>query len=208
MAHAGKAATADQVLRQAEEFFMGKDAVHGTLRRLREGLEQEGIDYAVVGGMALALHGYVRTTQDVDLLLTPAGLDTFHQKLVGRGYVLSFAGARRSFQDAETRVPVEILVTGEYPGDGKPKPVSFPEPVAASVDRDGYRLIRLEKLIELKLASGLTAPHRLRDLADVQDLIRILGLEAELAERLSSSVRDEYLRLWRSVHESLREPAG
>lgn len=65
--------------------------------------------------------------------------------------------------------------------------------------KDGYRVIPLETLIELKLASGMTAPHRLRGLADVQDLISALDLPLELEVRLDESVRGEYRRLWESV---------
>jgi hypothetical protein len=62
---------------------------------------------------------------------------------------------------------------------------------------DEFRVARLETLIELKLASGLSAEHRrLRDLADVQQLIEILHLPVDLAERLEPSVRNEYIRLW------------
>ncbi len=60
-------------------------------------------------------------------------------------------------------------------------------------------MITLERLIELKLASGTTAPHRLRDLADVQDLTARLALPLELADRLDPSVRDAYAALWRTV---------
>jgi hypothetical protein len=70
------------------------------------------------------------------------------------------------------------------------------------MERDGYRVIILEKLIELKLASGMTAPHRLRDLADVQDLIATLGLPLELEEQLDNSVRNEYRRLWETVQQA------
>ena len=63
-------------------------------------------------------------------------------------------------------------------------------------------MIALEKLIELKLASGLTAPHRLRDLADVQDLISLLGLPLELGEQLDDSVRNEYRLLWETVRQA------
>lgn len=70
------------------------------------------------------------------------------------------------------------------------------------MERDGYRVITLEKLIELKLASGMTAPHRLRDLADVQDLISVLGLPLELGEQLDDSVRKEYQRLWQTVQQA------
>lgn len=66
----------------------------------------------------------------------------------------------------------------------------------ARLQREGLWLITLEKLIELKLASGLSAPHRLRDLSDVQELIVRLKLSLELAERLDESVRSEYRRLW------------
>jgi hypothetical protein len=45
--------------------------------------------------------------------------------------------------------------------------------------------VTLEKLIELKLASGLSAPDRLKDLADVQELIKIRKLEPEFAGKLN-----------------------
>jgi hypothetical protein len=61
------------------------------------------------------------------------------------------------------------------------------------------KVTRLETLIELKLASGLTAPDRLKDLADVQELIRMLNLPEQLGLQIDSSVRDEYLRLWQTV---------
>jgi hypothetical protein len=61
-------------------------------------------------------------------------------------------------------------------------------------------------LIELKLASGLSAEHRrLRDLADVQQLIEILSLPRSLSEQLDPSVQDEYLRLWELADQARRE---
>lgn len=51
-------------------------------------------------------------------------------------------------------------------------------------------------MAELKLASGLSAPHRLRDLADVQDLIVALNLERDFVNELNESVREEYYKLW------------
>lgn len=192
----------DEILSESEAFFLKEGKVHHTLKRLARMLEAESIPYAIVGGMALNLLGYTRETVDVAILLTTQGLERFQERLVGKGYVPAFSGARRSFLDAQTRVKVEVLVTGEYPGDGKPKPVVFPEPETVSVERDGYRVITLEKLIELKLASGMTAPHRLRDLADVQDLISLLELPLELADELDESVRTEYRRLWETVQQA------
>ncbi|HUO84798.1 MAG TPA: hypothetical protein VM534_06750, partial [Thermoanaerobaculia bacterium] len=65
-------------------------------------------------------------------------------------------------------------------------------------------LLSIDRLIELKLASGLSAPHRLRDLADVLELIRIAGLPRELAEELDASVREKYIELWESAQEADR----
>ena len=185
---------------------MKEGKIHQTLKRLAEALSEEAIPYAIIGGMALNLLGVTRETTDVDILLTPEGLERFRERLVGRGYVPAFAGALKSFRDTQTQVKVETLTTGEYPGDGKPKPVVFPDPAVASIERDGYRVIALEKLIELKLASGMTAPHRLRDLADAQDLISALDLPLALGERLDESVRGEYRRLWEAVQQGHDRP--
>lgn len=187
----------EQMLRESDDFFSGRGPIHSTLRRLADRLDREHIPYAIIGGMALYLLGYVRQTVDLDILLSKDGLERFRERLVGRGYVAAFGGAAKSFRDAETGVRIDFIGAGEYPGDGKPKPVSFPDPAESSVAAGDYRVISLEKLIELKLASGLSAPHRqLVDLADVQRLIEELSLPPELSERLDPSVRAEYGRLW------------
>jgi len=185
-------------LRRAGQFFMKEDPVYRTLRNLARRLTEAQIDYAIVGGMAVAEHGLLRVTQDVDILLTPRGLDRFTKQCQSLGYKPAFEGARTTFLDLETRIRIEVLRTGDYPGDGKPKPVAFPDPATAVQDIEGVRVITLEKLIELKLASGLSAPHRLRDLADVQDLIHHLKLPLELASKLDQSVRAKYEELWRT----------
>lgn len=198
----GTTGSAIDRLREAEEFFVKKAPPQSTLERLARRLEDERIPYAIIGGMALNFHGYVRVTRDVDVLLSVSGLEQFERVCVGRGYVAAFHGARKTFLDTETRVPVEIITTGEYPGDGKPKPVVFPDPAVSSVEIESVRVIALPSLIELKLASGLSAGHRLRDLADVQDLIMTLGLPLDFGDKLDASVRGEYQRLWNLVRAS------
>ena len=179
---------------------MREGKVHTTLKRLCHDLEEEGIPYAVIGGMALNLWGYSRETVDIDVLLTRDGLERFRDKLVGRGYALAFPTATKTFRAVETNVRVEVITEGEFPGDGKPKPVVFPDPSKARYNRDGYWIVVLDRLIELKLASGLSAPHRMKDLVDIQELIGILKLPLELADQLDPSVRAEYRRLWDLAH--------
>jgi hypothetical protein len=174
---------------------MGSGRVNQTVRQLASDLDRAKIDYALVGAMALNAHGYARETTDVDVLIRPDGLERFRSELVGLGYRPAFEAAKKSFRNSETGVAVEFLTTGEYPGDGKPKPVVFPDPSRVAVEIDGIKVIDLPTLINLKLASGMTAPHRRRDLADVQDLIRILGLNAEFANQLDAYVRPTFLQL-------------
>jgi len=180
-------------------FFAGKGMVNTTLKRIVQKLDDRGIDYAVIGAVALSQHGYRRFTEDIYLLLTKEGLERFHDELVGLGYRPAFEGSRKQFRATEGNIRVEIVTTGEYPGDGLPKPVRFPDPAEATLDIDGIKTITLEKLVELKLASGMSAPHRLKDLADVQELIKVKHLDADFAEKLDASVRDKYIELHRAV---------
>jgi len=188
------------VLMLADDFFMNEGVVFETMKRMAQRLHDEGISYAVIGGLALAAHGYVRMTLDVDILLTPKGLADFREKIVRKGYVADFPGAAKSFRDAETKVKIKVITTGEFPGDGLPKPVSFPDPEGQTVEEDDVLILNLEKLIELKLASGLSATHRMRDLADVQDLIIALDLPLELQDKLDKSVQTEYQRIWEGAN--------
>ncbi len=180
-------------------FFAGKGMMHNTLKRLTADLEECGIDYCVIGAVALNQHGYKRFTVDIDLLLSKEGLRRFREELTGRGYRPASEGATKRFRAVEENVPIDVVTAGEYPGDGKPKPVQFPEPADASVTIAGVRTLRLEKLIELKLASGMTAPDRVKDLGDVQELIRTLRLDRDFAEKLDPYVRTKFLELQNGV---------
>ena len=183
-------------------YFMGEGTLNKTLSRLSADLEEHGIDYAVIGAVALLAHGYPRFTEDIDLVMTTDGLRKFHEELVGLGYVPAFPGARKRLKSTADGVSIEVMTTGEYPDDGRPKPVSMPEPDKASTEIDGIRFVTLEKLVELKLASGISAPDRLKDLADVQELIKIRKLDADFALKLNPYVREKYRELEAAVRNS------
>ena len=192
-----------EVYAEGLRYLMGRGELNSALAQLSEDLGRHGIDYVVIGAVALMAHGYPRFTEDIDLVMTGEGLETFHRELVGLGYRPAFEGARKRLRATRDDVPVEVITAGEYPGDGRPKPVSFPVPAEASVEIDGVRVVTLEKLIELKLASGMTGGvHRLKDLADVVALIEALDLPADFADRLNPFVRDRYAELWAGIHQS------
>jgi Nucleotidyl transferase AbiEii toxin, Type IV TA system len=191
-----------EVYAEGLRYFMGEGTLQGTLAQVASDLKQCGIDYMVIGAVALMAYGYPRFTEDIDLVLTKEGLETFHRELIGLGYVPAFSGAKKRLRSTRDNVPIEVIVAGEYPGDGKPKPVSFPVPADSSTEIDGVRVVTLEKLIELKLASGMTAPDRLKDLADVQELIKARGITSDFAQALNPYVREKFLELYRAVEQA------
>jgi hypothetical protein len=184
--------------------FEQESAVHRTMRKITRRLDELGIPYAVVGAMAMFFHGYQRFTTDIDILVTREGLRQIHDALEGRGYLPPFTGSKH-LRDTDTGVRVEFLTAGDYPGDGKPKPVAFPNPEEARVEIEGIQFLQLPKIVELKLASGMTNPGRLDDLGDVQKMIRALNLPEDLADQLNPFVRDKYRELWAAVKNNPRD---
>lgn len=182
-------------------FFMGDDPVHSALRKITSALDELGVPYALVGAMALNEYGYRRATVDVDILLTDESLARFKAAHLGRGYVEKFPGSR-GVRDTENNVPIDFVITGHYPGDGKPKPVQFPDPTNVVERRGGVPVLRLARLVELKLASGMSSLDRARDLADVVELVRHAKLPRELSDELDASVRATYIAAWEAVQGS------
>ena len=195
-----------RALSEGSRYFEEKSAVQDSLHRIVRRLDALNVAYAVVGGLALYRHGYRRFTDDVDLLVTADSLKLIHDRLEGLGYVPPFTGSKQ-LRDAENGVRIEFLITGGFPGDGKPKPIAYPDPAEVAVTLDGIRYIDLPTLINLKIASGMTGGgQRLKDFADVNELIQLRQLPVEFADQLDPYVRARYAELWASVQGPTREP--
>lgn len=188
---------------EGSRHFEEKSAVHATLGRICHRLNELEIPYAVVGGMALFKYGYRRFTEDVDILVTRESLTRIHQELDGLGYSPVFAGSK-NLRDTQHNVKIEFLIAGEYPGDGKPKQVVFPDPLDVVEPENDIRYLGLNTLIELKMASGMTGQDRMKDLVDVQELIRILSLPQSLSQELSPYVQTKFDELWQAANSGTR----
>lgn len=191
-------------IEEAERFFIGESKVQRAVEQVVRLLEEDRIPYALIGALALNAYGYLRATVDVNLLLTRGGLEAFKERHLGLGYAQKFPGSK-GLRDTENGVTINVVLAGEYPGDGLPKPVAFPDPAVVAVKVEQTALLPLPRFIELKLASGLSAPHRLKDLADVLEVIRILKLPEGLANELDSSVQAKYRELWQAARTADRE---
>lgn len=194
----------EDVIKRAGEFFEGRSALHRAADRLRQRLEGLGIPFAVAGGFALGAYKHQRETDDVDILVRKDDWHRFKATFLGLGYREVFAGSK-AVRDTEDGVRIEPLYTGGYPGDGKPKPITFPDPTdAGAIHADErYPVVSLETLVALKLAAGMTSPgRRLKDYADAVELIRKNSLPVSFADRLHPYVRETFLE----VHQLAQEP--
>jgi hypothetical protein len=168
-------------------FHRGRDPAHISMRRLVRRLEKSGIPHAVMGGMAVYVHGHRRLTDDVDVLLTRQGFEEFRRLFVPKHYKPDPKRGRR-FTDKANDVTVDILVTGLFPGRGEPGPVAFPDPAEAREQIGKIHYINLPTLIQLKLAA-----RRHQDFADVVNLIAVHDLDETFAGHLHPSLHRDYI---------------
>ena len=188
-----------EIARRVDAFMMERSPVHDTMRRLAKALDELEIPFAIAGAMAANAHGHRRTTADVDVLMRREDLSRFKDCWIGRGWLDRFEGSK-GFKDTSNGVKVDVLIVGDYPGDGKAKPVSFPTPESVrEVHDESLPYLNLKTLLELKIASGMTAAHRLQDLADAIQLIRINALPQDYTVELNPFVREKFSELWQSA---------
>lgn len=167
-------------------FFEKKGPVWETLRGLKERLREAGIDYVVIGGLAVNAYNYPRQTVDVEIVVTAAGYEKFRSTFVGSAYA-KVPDAPRRFIDATTEVPVDLLISGELAGKRSKNPsIRFPDPSQPEI-HEGLRTISLARLIELKLVTW-----RFKDWGDVVELIRRNDLPGSFADGLDAVVRHAY----------------
>lgn len=151
-------------------------------------LNDAGVDYVVVGGVAVVLRGHARMTVDLDLALdlTTDNISTALGVLQRSGLVPRLPVAAEQFADPETRrswVEQRNLVafTLHDPADAlrevdllASSPVPFSTLLAGSemLDVAGVpvRVASVEHLIAMKRATG-----RAQDLADIDALSQLMG---------------------------------
>ena len=121
-----------------------KNEVRFTRRceRLTKALNELGVDYAIAGAMAMFLHGFRRFTEDVDVLVTREGLAK-NSRGLGRPRLCEAVCGKQESSRCANRRENRFSYRGQYPGDGKPGPIAFPDTQrSASKDADGIRVYR------------------------------------------------------------------
>lgn len=121
---------------------------------------------ALIGGLALAAHNVVRGTRDIDFLVDAADADAIHGLLLKLGYrcVHRSTDAANYLRNAEG---LDLLYAH--------RPEARRLLAAAEVKELPFgtlHVIGAEGLIAFKLQAYVNNPRRLRDLDDIQALIR------------------------------------
>ncbi len=163
----------------------------GAIERVIRAFNEAEVRYLVVGGVATVLHGYLRTTADLDLVvwLEPANALRAVRALEALGYrprapvpVHAFASAEQRAQwvrdkgltvlswwsNADPTLEVDLFV--EEPFDFES---AWAGSLAVQLDSTTAQVVGLDWLVRLKLAAG-----RPRDLADVEALRSIAAQNA------------------------------
>jgi hypothetical protein len=72
------------------------------LSQLISALNENEIEYAVCGGLALAIHGFVRATLDIDVLIQPESLEKAYQ--IGAENGFDIRGIDISFKERAVEI--------------------------------------------------------------------------------------------------------
>lgn len=175
--------------------MLGKSSLWQTLVRAHEVLASADVPHAVIGGVAVCLHGYQRNTIDVDLLVRPKDTQQIRNALTSAGF--DWHADNREFISPDG-VPVQFVLAGESAGNDRSLGVLMPDPddEHTATEIDDVPVLTLSKLIETKLACGLGNMRRMhRDYADVVELIVIHDLSRSFARFLHKSLRKTFRQL-------------
>lgn len=175
--------------------MLGNETLWEAAARAHEILAGAGLAHALVGGVAVCLHGYQRNTVDVDLLVRRDEALRARAALESDGWVWNN-------EQAELRSPAGVVLQFLLDADkaGRDAEVRLPDPGDASAvtQLEGLPVLTLARLIESKLACGqgdLRRTHK--DFADVVELIAVHELDGSFARHVHKSVRQAYRELVR-----------
>lgn len=192
-----------------ERMNSGIEKVKARLRRACDALESAGLDYAVIGGNAVAAwvsrvdDSVVRNTRDVDLLVRRSDFGEIKTAMEAAGFIYKSAsslgrkGKIEMFLDgpgAKARDGVHILFANEKISDRCPLPSPGVEEIDLSEKQ--FCLLELKALVTMKLTS-----FRDKDKVHLRDMIEIGQIDSSWLEIVPSEVRDR-------LQELLEDPWG
>ena len=150
--------------------------VRDQLLRVCALLNEHGARYLIVGGHACILHGHVRTTEDVDILVEDS-IENFQRVIAGLSALEDHAAAELTPQDIAENVVVKIADEVEVDVSRQAWQVRYADAIATAeaITIEGVRVpfLSLEMLIKSKTT------YREQDRADLVRLRDLLELKRQ-----------------------------
>ncbi len=175
--------------------MLDNESLWNAAMRCHRALAEANIAHAVMGGVAVCLHGYQRNTVDVDLLIRADDSNAVRTTLEADGF--TWNATEKEFRSGDD-IAIQFLLAGEHAGTGSE--VTLPDPSEAKITTtiDDLPVLTLAKLIESKIACGMGNLRRThKDFADVVELILCNRLSSSFARYLHKSLRATYRELVR-----------
>lgn len=134
-------------------------------------LDTKGIEHAVVGALAVAIHGAPRATTDIDLLIEPASLPSALEAAAAAGFTL--AALPMKFRDGTevqrvTKIAAGEMLTLDYLLVNESLAPVWASRIRLATEFGSVSVVSRDALIRMKVAAG-----RPRDLGDVESLTEV-----------------------------------
>ena len=170
------------------------------LKELAVRFRERAVRYGLMGGYAVAIHGYPRTTVDLDFLVDREDLGKIDEILGGMGYEIRHRSEEVS-QFVSLRQELGAIDFVHAFREASVKMLGRARPVRLSPEGPEILVLAVEDVVGLKIQAIANAPHRRsQDLADIQKLV------AAHRESLDWELVEDYFALFdmRDVFEMLK----
>ena len=148
----------------------------GVFQTVRDFLDEKGIRYAVIGGIALASYGFVRNTKDLDLVVEASGQDAIIQFLEARGYRTLHRST--GYSNHRHSAPSLGQIDFVYVGEETSRKLFAESRLVKGAVGDSIPLPKPEHLAAMKVLAIKNDPSRtFQDLADIRFLLTLPGVD-------------------------------
>ncbi len=180
-----------------ERHLRAVDRVEALLKRTTDALDDAGLDYAVIGGNAVAAwistidRHAIRATKDVDLLIRRSDHDLIAAALRTIGLEPAEVSGVSMFLETEDPSPknaVHVIFANEPIREFDS--IVAPDVADAAPGVSGFRVIPLLGLVQMKLLA-----FRLRDQTHLVDMLSIGLLDASWKARLPQDLQDRFQQM-------------
>ena len=175
--------------------MLGNESLWQIAAQCHQLLANAEIPHAIMGEVAVCLHGYQRNTVHLDVLIRNDDSAAVRKALEGEAF--SWNAKEKEFR-SPSGIAIQFLLAGETAGAGSEVKLPDPADERVTTEIEDLPALTLAKLIESKLACGLGNLRRThKDFADVVELIIHNQLNSSFARFLHKSLRATYRELVR-----------